>query len=200
MRIVAILFVVLGVAIAGGAIYYGNQYISDMEAMLARQNTGPKTVRVIAAKRPLRIGDQIIHSTAKQNLQWVDWPASAVPSGAFTDAAELFGPEKEESRSVLRTIEPGELVLKSKVSGFGESNRIAVRLKEGMRAFTISVNAQRGVGGLVAPGDRVDIALTRRISGSTNREHIDAKRPDHRDRPICQHRGNTDTGRADGDS
>ena len=86
-----------------------------------------------------------------------------MPEGAFTTGEELLGAGRKETRTVLRTIEPGELVLKSKVTGFGETVRVATKVTEGMRAFTIPINAVSGVAGLVAPGDRVDILLTRTI-------------------------------------
>ena len=65
----------------------------------------------------------------------------------------------------LRTIEPGELILQSKVTGFGGSSRMATRVAEGKRALTIPINAISGVAGHVQPGDRVDVLNTRPING-----------------------------------
>ena len=166
MRIVAMLFVVLGVVLAGGAIYYGDRYISNMEAMMARQDKGQDTVIIMVAKRRLKYGDRITGSVLSKTLRRVEWPANAVPKGAFKgdDLEGLLGPDKKQSRIVLRTIEAGEPILMTKLSGFGASSRVATRVSEGMRAFTIPINAVSGVGGLIAPGDRVDILLTRTIS------------------------------------
>ena len=115
-------------------------------------------------KAPLAYGDQISIGVADEILTWVDWPKDAVPAGAFTKSEELLGPGNSETRTVLRTIEPGELVLKSKVTGFGESARVATQVADGKRAFSIPIDAVSGVAGLVAPGDRVDILLTRSIN------------------------------------
>ena len=162
MRIVAVLFVILGVALAGGAIYFGQQYM-DRQAAMVNQDTGPETVMVVAAAVPLKFGDRISSQTAYGKLKFVEWPKSAVPPGAFTSNEELLGESGNQERTVLRAIEPGEPVLKTKVTGFGESVRMATQVAEGKRAFTIPIDAVSGVAGLIAPGDRVDILLTRSI-------------------------------------
>jgi pilus assembly protein CpaB len=162
MRIVAILVLCLGVALAGAATYMLREFYAS-QAMMAARPAAPETVRVLAAKQELKYGDRLDLAMAEERLRWVTWPKDAVPEGAFTTAEELLGPERAEIRTVLRTVEPGELVLKSKVTGFGENVRVAAKVTEGMRAYTIPINAVSGVAGLVAPGDRVDILLTRTI-------------------------------------
>lgn len=164
MRIVAVFFIILGVALAGGAAYFGNQYLMMQRAALAKQNKKPDTVKVWAAQRQLNYGDKLTSRNWKQFLRRVEWPRKAVPKGAFTSIEQILGEEKKESRTVLRTIEPGELILSSKMTGFGGSARVATQVREGMRAFTIPINAVSGVAGLVRPGDRVDILVTRSIS------------------------------------
>lgn len=163
MRILALIFVVFGVALAGGAAYFASEHFKRLEANMAQPDPGPKTVKIIAALRGLKYGDKIDIKSADKSLRWINWPEESVPKGAFTRAEDLFGPGNTESRTILRGIEPGELILQSKVSGFGEDVRVAAQLSAGKRAFTIPINAVRGVAGLIAPGDRVDILLTRTI-------------------------------------
>jgi pilus assembly protein CpaB len=162
MRFVAILVLCLGIALAGAATYMLREFYAN-QAMMAARPVGPETIRVLAAKKALNYGDRLDLAMAEERLRWVTWPKDAVPEGAFTSGEELLGPERAETRTVLRTIEPGELVLKSKVTGFGQTLRVAARVTEGKRAFTIPINAVSGVAGLIAPGDRVDILLTRSI-------------------------------------
>ena len=164
MRLVAILVLCLGIALAGSATFLLREFYAS-QAMMAAQPAGPETVRVLAAKKALAYGDRLDLAMAEERLRWVTWPKNAVPEGAFTTAEELLGPDRVETRTVLRTMEPGELVLKSKVTGFGENVRVAAQVNEGKRAFTIPINAVSGVAGLVAPGDHVDILLTRSIAG-----------------------------------
>jgi pilus assembly protein CpaB len=162
MRIIAILVLCLGVALAGAATYLLREFYAS-QAMMTAQPAAPETVRVLAAKKALHYGDRLDLAMAEERLRWVTWPKDAVPEGAFTTGEELLGPGRAETRTVLRTVEPGELVLKSKITGFGETVRVAAQVTEGKRAFTIPINAVSGVAGLIAPGDRVDILLTRSI-------------------------------------
>lgn len=166
MKFVAIMVLAVGLLLAGGAAYFAKDYYTHYQAMLASQVPAPPaTVKVLAASKPLEYGDRLNLEVAAKSLQWVTWPKNAVPEGAFTSAEDLLGPDKKQTRTVLRTIEPGELVLKSKVTGFGEGIRVAMKVAEGMRAFTIPIDAVSGVAGLITPGDHVDILLTRNIQG-----------------------------------
>ncbi len=162
MKIIAILVLVFGVALAGGAIYFASNYFAEFEArMRANQPKGPKTVNVIVAKTSLAYGTVI---KPKQHLRWAEWPEDSLPPGVFTDAEELLGErdsKDDTTRIVLRKIEAGEPILESKISGFGERARMALNLDEGRRAFTIRTDAVAGVAGFVNPGDRVDVMLIR---------------------------------------
>ena len=159
MRIIALLVLVFGVALSGGALFFASEYFNTMKASMAQR--GPETVRVLVAKRELAYGTEL----APKDLQWVEWPKAAVPPGSFTSVEALLGPKGEEQRVVLRTIEPGEPVLEGKISKLGEAPRMSMNLGQGKRAVALSVDASAGVAGFVAPGDRVDIMLIRDIEG-----------------------------------
>lgn len=159
MRIIAVLVLVFGVALSGGALFFASEYFKEINAMNARQ--GPETVRVLVAKQALGYGATI----KPGNLQWVEWPKNVVPPGAFTSVEELLGEAGDQKRIVLRSIDPGEPVLENKITKFGESPRMSMNLSAGMRAVSISINAVSGVAGFVAAGDRVDILLTRTQQG-----------------------------------
>ena len=172
MRLLAIIFLIGGVALAGGAIFFAKEHFRNVEAMLAgQQEEGPETVLVVAAKVPLKYGDRLTYDVGREVLRFVEWPKTAVPPNAFLSADDLFGEEKSETRTVTRAIEPGELILKSKVTGFGESVRVATQVREGMRAVTIPINAVTGAAGLISPGDRVDIIYVRHTGGDMS-SHI----------------------------
>jgi len=160
MRILAILVLVFGVALAGGAVFFASKYYDEMKASMAQK--GPDTVRVLVAKKSLAYGETI----SPEGLQWVEWPKHAVPAGAFTSIEGLFGETKKEKRIVLRGIEAGEPILDARITKFGESPRVAMNLSEGMRAVSIRIDDVSGVSGFVAPGDRVDILLTRTIDNN----------------------------------
>ncbi len=166
MRFLAILFLIGGVALAGGAIYYANEQFKSWQASVTTKETdAPELVRVVAAKVPLKHGDRLNFERGKQALKFVFWPKDAVPDNVFHSAQELFDEDLKQVRTVTRRIEPGELILKSKVTGFGGSVRIATQVREGMRAVTIPINAVTGTAGLISPGDFVDIQYLKKKDG-----------------------------------
>lgn len=155
MRLLAFLVLLLGAALAGGGIYYASEYMEAYKNSLGAPK-GPETVRVIVANKPMRYG----HTLTTKDLKWVDWPKASLPAGVFTKRDELFGDGKEK-RIILRAIEKDEPVLKAKVSGFGDTTRLAAQLSEGKRAYTIPINSTSGVAGFIQAGDRVDVILTK---------------------------------------
>jgi pilus assembly protein CpaB len=155
MRIIAVLVLVFGVALAGGALFFASEYFKSINASMAQQ--GPETVKVLVAKQALGYGTTI----KPGNLQWVEWPKSVVPPGAFTSVEDLLGEKGDQKRIVLRSIEPGEPILVARITKFGESPRMSMNLGDGKRAVSIRIDAVSGVSGFVAAGDRVDILLTR---------------------------------------
>ncbi len=163
MRLISILVLAFGVTLAGGAMYFASIYFEAFEDRMARQQPdGPKIVQILVAKTALKYGEQLVPN---QHLRWQEWPEASVPSGAFTKLEDLIGPKEQAAdnpRFVLRAIDAGEPVTDSKLTKIGETRRMAMRLRDGMRAFAIPINAQSGVAGFVAPGDRVDVLLLQR--------------------------------------
>jgi len=107
--------------------------------LAAPARAGMETVRVLVAKQAMNYGATI----KPGNLQWVEWPAAAVPPGAFTSVEELLGEKGDQRRIVLRSIEPGELVLEGKITILGDPPRMLMNLRAGMRAVSISICKRR---------------------------------------------------------
>ena len=171
MRLVFGLVLILGVGLAGLAVYMARGYFSSYQAELERQkslNSGiVETVDVFVVTHEVRYGKQLKF----QDVRLVKWPKNAIPLGAFTKASQLFPKGDEKLRSVLRTMEAGEAILSSKVTAPGEEAGITSRLSKGMRAFTIKVDVTSGVSGFLRPGDRVDVYWSGK-SASGDREGI----------------------------
>ena len=148
----------LGAVLAGGALWLTS---GPRELWFPHAVAGPETVRILVARRELAYGTRI----APRDLQWVEWPKPAVPPGSFTSVAALLGEARDGRRVVIRAIRAGEPVLDSMITGLGEPPPASIVLAEGRRAVSISVDASAGVAGFVAPGDRVDIMLIRRLDG-----------------------------------
>jgi pilus assembly protein CpaB len=106
-----------------------------------------ETLPVVVASGAIAPGTTI---TADM-LQVVQVPEGLALAGAFTEATPLVG----QITSV--SIAAGEQVLPSKVGPVIEGDSIGYVVPPGMRAVAISVDEVTAVGGLLLPGDRVDI-------------------------------------------
>lgn len=162
MRLVFGLVLILGVGLAGFAVYLARDYIGAYQAQLDAERAARKAIvptkDVFVVNRRLRYGEQV---TAK-DLRAVKWPTSAIPAGSFSSLKAIFPDGEKKFRTVLRAIEKDEALLKVKVTKPGADAGVASRLGEGMRAFAISVDVSSGVSGFLRPDDRIDIYWTGR--------------------------------------
>lgn len=151
------LIIVLVALLMGAlAVYLANTYFSGVEQRNEKLAQDLNLNSIVVARVPLRYGDQI----TADKLKLVQWPASSVPQGAFTDIRRLTA-DPEGARVVLRPIENGEPILNAKLTGPGGRAVISATLPKDKRAFAIRVNDVAGVAGFVLPGDSVDVLLTR---------------------------------------
>jgi pilus assembly protein CpaB len=164
---------VLGVGLAGFAVYMAKGIFGDYQTALAAERAARanvvETTDVYVVSEGVRYGAQI----TEENIRSVAWPRTAIPQGAFTTLDELFPAGTPRYRTVLRTMEKDEAVLAVKVTGPGADAGVASRLASGMRAFAIRVDVTSGVSGFLAPGDRVDVYWTGRSSGGEDRRAED---------------------------
>jgi pilus assembly protein CpaB len=167
MRARSLLTLLIGLVLAGLAVYYINQKLEtrDQSPVVAAPPT-MALARVVVASRDLARGDLL----RKDALREIDWPADALPQGVFASIGELLGTGGEERRA-RRSMVAGEPVLAAKVSGFGGRDTLGETLHLGMRAVSIRVNDVSGVAGFLLPGDRVDVLLTRQLAtGGGNKD------------------------------
>ncbi|WP_418791039.1 Flp pilus assembly protein CpaB [Phosphitispora sp. TUW77] len=84
-----------------------------------------------------------------------DIPAEYVNSHAVSDMSQVVG------STARAEIEAGEQILDTKVVKIDSDRQsLAYSIPLGMRAISIKINEQTGVGGLLKPGDRVDVLGT----------------------------------------
>ncbi len=160
MRVVFGLVLVVGMALAGFAIYMVNNYLAENRARLAEaealRSQIVKTVGVYVANRSLRYGEKL----TPEDVHQVRWPVDALPEGVFKAPEELFPKGPDVPRRVVRAMEKNEPIMVIKVTEPGQDAGVASRLAKGMRAFAIRVDVASGVSGFLRPGDRVDIYWT----------------------------------------
>lgn len=113
----------------------------------------PDLTQVVVAAQPLEFGTEI----SAEHLKVIQWGTPEPPAGAFTNINEILSGER---RVALRSIAPGELVLKDRVSGFGGRATLSQIIDADKRAVTLRINDVSGAGGFVLPGDRVDVLST----------------------------------------
>ena len=164
MRLVFGLVLVVGVGLAGFAVYMAQSYIQGYQTQLAneRANRAPgiDTVDVYVATKALKYGQEL----NEDDVRLTAFPEGSLPDGVFKTEEELFPNGTADVRTVLRSIEKNEAILAVKVAKPGEEAGITSQLARGMRAFAINVDVSSGVSGFLRPGDRVDIFWTGRVA------------------------------------
>lgn len=167
MRVIFFLVLLVGIGLAGFGVYMLNEKFNQDQAELkqlrAAYASRVEFSPVVVATEDLRYG-QVLRP---EHVKIVEWPKNAQPKNVFTSLEDILGGENARPRAILRAIEPGEAVLTTKVTDFGQDAGVSSRLSSGMRAFTIRVDVASGVSGFLQPGDFVDILWSGNDNGQT---------------------------------
>lgn len=174
MRLVFGLVMLIGLGLAGAAVYLARDFIGQQQAQLAAAEEAKKAivpvVDVFVVNKQKRYGQRL----SRDDVRAVRWPEAAIPKGAFLTIEELFPKGEDVPRSVLRTLEVDEAVMRVKVTKAGEDAGVSARLTAGMRAFAIRTDVTSGVSGFLRPGDRVDVYWTGGTQGGNVTKLIEA--------------------------
>jgi pilus assembly protein CpaB len=164
MRGVFGLVLVAGLGLAGTAVYMVQNQFAAQQALLAETKAAAEAavpmVYVIAVNRAIGYGERI----TPEDVAFIQYAEPHLPEGVFLTQDEFFPEGPEVLRTVLRPMEANEPVLAVKVTEPGGDTGLTQRLAEGMRAFTINVDATSGVSGFLRPGDRVDVYWSGTVS------------------------------------
>ncbi|UCC23954.1 MAG: Flp pilus assembly protein CpaB [Gemmatimonadales bacterium] len=141
--------VVLLLAILSGSVaaFSAVRYLQDRPTPLMA-STPTETRPVVVAAREVPLGTTL----TEEDLQVIQWPASALPLGIATSTSEVVG------RSVIDDLQLNEPVLAGKLADTGLFGLIPL-IPEGMRALSVQVDEVIGVAGFVTPRTRVDVIL-----------------------------------------
>mgnify|MGYP003626879743 CR=1 FL=1 len=165
MRSVFGLVLVLGLGLAGFAVYMAQGYFEAQNAALQMERAAAAeavpTINVVAVNRDITYGERI----TEDDVVVIKYAEPFLPEGIFRTMEEVFVNGPDDQRIVLRPMQANEPLLAVKVSEPGASGGITSQLERGMRAFAIKVDAQTGVSGFLRPGDRVDVYWSGRGSG-----------------------------------
>jgi len=166
MRAVFALVLVIGMALAGAAVYMIQNHIALTENLLAKERAfnakAGKLVEVYVFAAELQYGDAL----KEEDVQLIYWPEASLPGTIFRDKAILFPENAPGPRYIMRPTEAFEPVLASRLTEPGELAGLTAKLAPGMRAFGIKVGVASGVAGFVKPDDFIDVYWTGNISGA----------------------------------
>lgn len=134
--------------LAALAVACGSWYILSMQLKREREET--VYVSVVVAKDNLAVGT-VIDETM---ITYKKIPPKYVQSGAVPEvhADEVFG------KVVKYPIVSGEPVVSERIGEQGEAaTGLSSLVNSGMRAYSLAVETDSGVAGMILPGNRVDI-------------------------------------------
>ena len=144
MRITLVLLLALA---AGGGLAYGTySYMQNVQVQTVALPTRP----VVVAATDLELGAEL----RPDDVRVVEWPASAMPMGAFSNPEEVLG------RGLVMPVIQNEPLLPMKLAGKEAGFGLPVVIPEGKRAVSVRVNEVIGVAGYVLPGTKVDVLAT----------------------------------------
>ena len=157
MRTRAILLVLVALVLAGGTVFLARGWLNAQRlAMQENQSTvvvENPSIRVLVAKEDLPAGRFV----KPEHLRWQAWPDDTV---APTYVIENERPMEDFVGGVVRaSIAAGQPITDIRVVKPGQQGFLAAVLESGMRAVSVSVNAETGLAGFVFPGDRTAVRL-----------------------------------------
>ena len=169
MRAVFALVLLVGMGLAGVAVYMIQGYMSELEAALQNERAfnakAGKLVEVYVFAKPKAYGDAL----AEGDVQLIYWPEKSLPKEIYRDKATLFPENAEGPRYIIRSTEAFEPVLASRVTEPGQLASLTSKLEKGKRAFAIQVGVDSGVSNFVKPDDFIDVLWTGSVPGFEGR-------------------------------
>ncbi|MES2114225.1 MAG: Flp pilus assembly protein CpaB [Pseudomonadota bacterium] len=146
----AIIMMLVAIVLAFGAVLVAAQWIN--------KQSSTNTQKVAVALVDIPLGSRI----NAEMVRLVDWPAAAMPPGAFND------PKLVDTRVTRTTIQRGEPLMEAKLAPPGTQGGLSAVVAEGKRAMTVRVNDVVGVAGFALPGNFVDILVNTQEEGVRN--------------------------------
>src|SRR5438132_5811174 len=141
-------FVVLVLAVTVGGVFAFATY-NYVNRIPAKTVTIP-TKQVVVAAADLDIGAEL----GRDDIRIIDWPANAVPAGAFNDPKDVMG------RGLILPVIQNEPILPMKLASKEAGGGLPPAIPAGLRAVSVRVNEVIGVAGYVLPGTHVDVVAT----------------------------------------
>ncbi len=115
--------------------------------------THMETAKILVAMTDINIGEKL----NAQTVRLEEWPKDRVPEGAVLDLAAV------EGKYPRTRMYSGEPILAAKLMD-SNKNSPTVTIPKGYRVVSVKVSVETAGGGLIQPGDRVDVLVLLRKS------------------------------------
>ncbi|MDF1777941.1 MAG: Flp pilus assembly protein CpaB [Rhizobiaceae bacterium] len=158
---IIVMTVALVAAVAAGYLMLN---LSDTEITQSVTQTVVKEVatdKVLVASNSLPIGSRL----NKGNLNWQEWPESAIADGFITQSTRPDAVSELSGSIVRLPVFNGEPLRTEKVVD-SHTNIMSSILPAGKRAVSTEISVETGAGGFILPNDRVDVIMVRNKDGA----------------------------------
>lgn len=154
MRRSSIIMLIAAVALGLVAVLFARTFLGGGSAGDGTSAAAVRTVPTVIAAADINFGEKI----SPDKVKVVDWPAGTLPQGSFQRLEDLT---TGAGRTAMRPIVANEILTEKSLASGANRLSTAPLLNPQMRAISVPVNEVSGVGGLIFPGDRVDVFMTR---------------------------------------
>ena len=163
MRALFGLVLLVGMGLAGFAVYMVNQSLASKDAAIARERERARqvvqTVDVYAAARDITYGELL----READVKLIKYASDTLPQGVFRTQEELF-PEGLDTPRVARVqMYANEPVLSAKVTEAGAPRGLTALLEPGTRAFPLPRNLTNAFINDLTVADRIDLFWIGRV-------------------------------------
>ena len=121
---------------------------------------------VLVVTQDMRFGDVIQPAM----LEWRSWPQDHLLPGMITRDGRPDAIDEIAGSRVRAPLVAGEPLMENKIVAREGGGLLSTLIPANMRAVSIRVSVETGVGGFVMPNDRVDVILTRSIPSAEGGE------------------------------
>ena len=155
MRRSSIIMLIAAVALGLIAVLFARTFLGgNGDAGAGGSAAAVRTVPTVVAAADINFGEKI----TPEKVKVVDWPANTLPQGSFQRLEDLT---MGAGRTAMRPIVANEILTEKSLATGANRLSTAQLLGPQMRAISVPVNEVSGVAGLIFPGDRVDVFMTR---------------------------------------
>ena len=157
MRAVFGLVLLVGMGLAGSAVYMVNQYLDtqalELERERARAANIVPTIDVYSPSRDISYGERLM----ADDVKIIKYARDYLPDGVFRTEEELFPEGLNVPRVVRIPMRVNEPIIASKVTRHGAPQGITALLDPGMRAFPLPDQITQAFTGELRISDLIDL-------------------------------------------